>query len=331
MKNSTKKLLLLRGSGSPNRSNKSFLHAPYFLLLKKLIEEKVIDRADMAFVNAHKHKKHTTFSLAKNIKLHFLPNKIDYKNLDKEYEYVFIRGNYKEYPDVLKEIKYKKIIYYAADSRFLPRCIEGEIINIFLVDSIEQKRIVNKKYPKAKAIIFNKLVDEKIFKPVKVKKVYDVCFIANFLPWKNHNILLSQIKKTGKNLKIVFVGNLLGQDQRAKTLAWKYAQENNITFTGLMEPKEVAKILNQSKISVFPQELDANPRTLTESLACNVPVLINKEMTGGGHLVNSQTGKKVALEDFHKEIVPMLKNYKKYKPRKFFEKNLSSNKINKIF
>lgn len=327
LKKVNKKLLILRGSGSPNRSNQSFLYAPYFLLAKGLIEKKAIAGADMVFVNAHKHKKYIKVLLDKNISLHFLPQKKDYKNLAKEYEYVFIRGNYKEYPDVLKEIKYRKLIYYAADSRFWPRCIGAKDVDVFLVDSQDQAREVKKKYPKVKIIIFNKLVDEKIFKPKKTKKIYDICFIANFLPWKNHNILLSEIKKTGKNLKTVFVGNLLGQEQRAKTMAWKYGQENNVVFTGLIEPRQVARILNQSKISIFSQELDANPRTLAESLACNIPVLVNKEMTGGGRLVNKQTGKKVPLHKFHQEICWMLKNYKSFKPREFFAGNLTNKKI----
>jgi glycosyltransferase involved in cell wall biosynthesis len=290
-----------------------------------MIECGFADKADMVFVNAHLHKQYVKIKLSRNVCLHFCPGKKDYKNLDDKYKTIFIRGNYNEYPDVLAKVDYGGLIYYAADSDFYPKCIDPKRIDLFLADEKSHAREIEEKYPGVKTHIFDKIIDESVFKPVKAKKEFDICFTANFSPWKNHNLLCSQIKKSQTNPRVVFVGNLLGQEQRVKTLAWKYGI--NAVFTGLVEPTEAAKFLSKSKLSVFPQELDANPRTLTESLAAGIPVVVNSEMTGGVRLVNNLTGVKTKPEKMHLAIKAMMKDYKKYKPDEYYKKELTNDKI----
>ena len=173
--------------------------------------------------------------------------------------------------------------FYAADSQFLPNYIKEDIFDYIFMDNRQQKRIAQLKYPRAKTMILNKSLDEQIYRPIKIKKKYDLCYVANFRPWKNHNQLFRAIRKYQLKhqcvLNIALVGKLNDNLDELKILLNKY--EIKADLFNQVKAKTVAKILNQSKFSVQCGELDANPRSLTESLACNTPVLLNKEITGG--------------------------------------------------
>ena len=63
--------------------------------------------------------------------------------------------------------------------------------------------------------------------------------------------------------------------------------------------KEICK----SKFLFIPNIYDASPRTLTQSLSCNVPVLLNYNILGGWKYINKYTGEFFNDEkDFHKKV-----------------------------
>jgi len=316
-------LLVLWGSGSPNKSSKLFKYDTYYIWAKLLIDNGLLDSADLLIANAHKHSKYKKVELSKNIFLHYCPRLSDLRKF-KECKILFVRGNYIEYREVIKQTKYQALFYYAADTRFWPTCLDKRSIDVFFVDEPKYKNEVKKELPSCQVEIFEKAIDNKIFYPQKRKKKYDVCFVANFVPWKNHNILCSALSKLDPKTKGVFVGNLLDNDIRMQTLLWKYGLDN-IELPGSLSPVETAKAINQSKLCVFPQELDANPRALIESLACNVPVVVNSEISGGLHLVNSQTGVRTSLANFHKAIDRALAM--EFQPYKHYKENLNNKKI----
>jgi glycosyltransferase involved in cell wall biosynthesis len=267
----------------------------------------------------------------KNIKLDSLNNLRNYLNT--EYVAVFVRGNWQEHRGILKQLRYKKLFFYAADSYFWPRYIKKDACDYILADNRDQVKEVNLYTNKTKSFIFNKAVDTNVFKPQKLKKIYDFCYIANFRPWKNHNMLFSAMskwqKKNSKPLKISLVGNLHDNLEELKILLWKYNIQADLFNS--VSPQKVSQILNQSKFSVQAGELDANPRAISESLACDVPVLLNKDISGGAHLITKKTGLKLSIHKFDQGIDTMLRDYKKFKARDYFNRNLSTKNISSFF
>ena len=73
------KLIILRGSGSPNRTSVSFKNDPYYIWASTLINNKLLDSADFVITNAHKQSKYTKYRLRKDIVLHYCPNNKDLK------------------------------------------------------------------------------------------------------------------------------------------------------------------------------------------------------------------------------------------------------------
>lgn len=54
--------------------------------------------------------------------------------------------------------------------------------------------------------------------------------------------------------------------------------------------REFFRQLSRSRVGFFPNETDASPRVLTECLAMNMPVVVNKNIVGGWKYINPNTG-----------------------------------------
>ena len=95
-----------------------------------------------------------------------------------------------------------------------------------------------------------------------------------------------------------------------------------LTFKDQLKYWEFIKCLNQSKFTFLPNTMDASPRTLTESLCLNKPVLVNKNIVGGWKYVNKLTGEFFNNEtDLRPALTYLLNNHNTYTPRKYFSEN----------
>jgi glycosyltransferase involved in cell wall biosynthesis len=294
----------------------------YITLAKGLIKNKIVSGADLIWID--KNLKEEMFTISKNINIYIFKSvasaKKSFKN--KKYKLLFVRSNISEFSDLSKPITAEKKIFYSADSEYYPTYWKQNYFDLIFVDEKSQIPLGKKKHPKTKFSILNKPVNTKIFKPLKTKKIYDICYIGNFVPWKKHDLLFSALDKIpGSNkIKLVCVGKTFGRDSEISIAAWKY--HVNLELKGGLSKKEVVKIINQSKFGIIVSEKDANPRTITEQLACNIPLVVNSDLVGGKRLINKQTGIISKPEDLPKKIIWMLNNYKKFNPLKYHNKHL---------
>lgn len=96
--------------------------------------------------------------------------------------------------------------------------------------------------------------------------------------------------------------------------------------TDFMEYSTFIKQYNKCKFILTASYADCSPRTCSESMCFNLPVLMNKNILGGWHYINDQTGSFFDpdnLEEFPKTLENFLKklNNNEYKPREWFIKN----------
>jgi hypothetical protein len=95
-----------------------------------------------------------------------------------------------------------------------------------------------------------------------------------------------------------------------------------LTFRDQLGYWKFIETINQCKFLFLPNITDASPRTLTESLCLNKPVLVNRKIIGGWKYVNSQTGEFFNDElDIEISLSKLLKNYDKYTPRLYYSKH----------
>lgn len=110
-------------------------------------------------------------------------------------------------------------------------------------------------------------LDFEIFKPLNLPKEFDLIFVGRLESNKGLGLFIEAAKELNAKAIVVGFGSLL---KRYKILNTKY----NIQFFGwAKDQKEVAELINKSKLLVMPSYNEGGPRVVFEAMACGVPVL----------------------------------------------------------
>lgn len=97
--------------------------------------------------------------------------------------------------------------------------------------------------------------------------------------------------------------------------------------TDKMEYSKFIKSFNKCKFILTCSEVDASPRTVSEAMCFNLPILMNKKILGGWHYVSEQTGEFFDPDTIDTEFEPVLDKFMKklnnneYTPREWFIQN----------
>ena len=130
--------------------------------------------------------------------------------------------------------------------------------------------------PKEKIVyIPSTYIDLDIFKPMNLPKEYDLIFVGRLEKNKGINLLLEtlDILSTTYNLQptTLIVGDgSLSDNLKLKAKSYKLQAK---FFGWAKDQKEIAELLNKSKILVMPSYNEGGPRVVVEALACGVPIL----------------------------------------------------------
>ena len=183
----------------------------------------------------------------------------------------FFRGGFPAYCKITNsnEKFFGLKLYLSAGKRLRPQY--GGIYDKILIEDEKDDSGNN-------CIPFYKTTNPNIFKPLNLKKDYDLCIISNFtqLKYKGTDIIISQIPRFPfyQNLKICHVGN---NPEVGKDLCKKY-EVNNIDFLGKKTRCEVNEILNRSKFGIVASNReDGCPRVITETLCSGTPLFLKTE------------------------------------------------------
>jgi len=151
------------------------------------------------------------------------------------------------------------------------------------------KFLIESGVPREKIIYIPSLyIDLEIFKPMNLPKEYDLIFIGRLEKNKGLDLLLEafQILNTKyliHNLRLLIVGD--GPER--KNLEFLFRQsfsrqanikdnefKKNVIMRGYVkDQREIAELINKSKILVMPSYNEGGPRVVVEAMACGVPVL----------------------------------------------------------
>jgi len=115
------------------------------------------------------------------------------------------------------------------------------------------------------------------------------------------------------DLKILIVG-------RTKCTVDKCS--SNITTIDFLPYWDFVNKIKKARILFVPNVSDASPRVVTESLCCDLRILMNYDIVGGWKYVNQFTGEYFHDEhDFIDKLRVLLNKYDSYKPREWFVEN----------
>ena len=234
---------------------------------------------------------------------------------------IFCRGGFKEYHPILERFPNAFKIRYGAGRRYLP-CRGFYKYDLLLQDSIEQLEICKQRFPQIPSCLFIKPAPDNLFYPYpKVKKEYDICFIANGAQdFKGHSMVYTTVPVWFNLLN-------LGNNPR------KFKYPNNVTSYRVLKsdmPKHIAKC--KMGIVAVRADIDSCPRIISELLACGLPIVVLDTVRfWKDKYINSitsskspwATGELVTENNFWTVVQYVLSNLDKYNPRKYYEENLS--------
>jgi hypothetical protein len=145
--------------------------------------------------------------------------------------------------------------------------------------------------------------------------------------WNYHNKNWELTKETIKELCNTFnqKGLLIGRDKCSIDINDK----DNLENIGFLDFHKFIEKVKQSKYMVIPSYEDASPRTLTESLILDVPVLVYKNILGGWKYINQKTGSFYDENNMNTNISAFLKKLETFKPREYFFENHGVDKSGK--
>lgn len=173
----------------------------------------------------------------------------------------------------LKEKIYRWFFYSFIDYD----CQKAKAVRV--MNSQVAEKLANLGIPESKINLIPAIyVDLDVFKPMDLEKKYDLIFIGRLEKNKGLELLLDAIKILVfkfnlHGLKVLIVGD---GSERNKLEARSYVLEveDNITFRGwARDSKEIARLMNESRILVMTSYNEGGPRVVLEAIACEVPIL----------------------------------------------------------
>merc|ERR1712012_42351 len=105
--------------------------------------------------------------------------------------------------------------------------------------------------------------------------------------------------------------------------------------TSFIDQAEYFRYLKQSRFAFLPNVHDASPRVTTQALVLDVPLLMNKHISGGWKYLNEKTGEFFHdMSDFHQSLEKILRGAATpghYQPRKWVLENYGNEHAGKRF
>jgi hypothetical protein len=114
-------------------------------------------------------------------------------------------------------------------------------------------------------------------------KLYDIVVNANWAAWKRHQVLFAALRKLPPTLRVALIGGSLdgGTVERIFRLARYYGVEKQLTAFQFIPFVEVMRVVSSSRCAVLLSLKEGANRALSESMFCDVPVLLLDEHVGG--------------------------------------------------
>jgi len=130
-----------------------------------------------------------------------------------------------------------------------------------------------------KVVVARNGVNASRFEPRNLDKVYDAAFLGRLHPQKGIETLLRAWKMVvAENCgeKLVLIGG--GEEDHIKhyrDLIHELELEENVELTGFVPDEELVRLLNSSKIFVFPSRYDGFALSVAEAMACGLSCIVS--------------------------------------------------------
>ena len=219
----------------------------------------------------------------------------------------------------VKEVIYKKLM------QFFIRYDASRARAVRIMNQEVGRFLENAGVPKEKLILIPAVyVDSDIFKPLNLPKEYDLIFIGRLESNKGIDLFLEAARLLITNYRLPVKCLIVGDGPERQKIEKQITDHNlPVTLFGFAkDQREIAGLLNKSKILVMPSYNEGGPRVVAEALACGVPVLATPVGVVPDLLKNPPDGGQAVLggeiidwnaDDIAKKAEKILRNYEIYR------------------
>lgn len=196
--------------------------------------------------------------------------------------------------------------------------------DLVLTGATWQSDVVRSRHPEMPTVVMPigpEFASDTTFKPLGLRKIYDVIYVAAAQHYKRHDILFDALSKLPRSLQAlcVFGYGELVNDLRARAGRLGI----NVDF---IEPPGVPiaavnRLMNLARMGVVCGIDDGAPAILTEYMLAGIPVLANSALTCGLQYITPATGATATAENFHDGIQDVLGRLDQFSPREVVQKN----------
>ncbi|MEK7166476.1 MAG: glycosyltransferase family 4 protein, partial [Patescibacteria group bacterium] len=124
--------------------------------------------------------------------------------------------------------------------------------------------------PKNKIHLIPNGIDTVVFRPQRMRKLFDIIYVGRFEVQKNLKLLLTAAAKVKPYPKILLIGS---GSLKNNLLNLADALKLNLTIYDSVSHKNLPYYLNQSRMFVLPSLIEGNPKALLEAMSCGLPVI----------------------------------------------------------
>lgn len=166
----------------------------------------------------------------------------------------------------LKEIIYRRLFYFFINYD----CRKAKAVRV--MNSQVAQKMAELGVPESKIKLIPAIyVDLDVFRPMNLEKKYDLIFVGRLVKNKGVNLFLEAVKKL--NCKAIIVGDGPLKNKIKLEIENLNLQENVLLHGYARDSREVAGLLNQSRVLVMPSYNEGGPRVVVEAMACGLPIL----------------------------------------------------------
>lgn len=166
------------------------------------------------------------------------------------------------------------------------------------------------------SMLYIPVVHTQGIRPSGRKKQWDFIYLASVYAGKRHDIVINAVRDT------TMTGHFHPVAPDALDLSGTHITTSNL------DEGSVPDLLNSSRIAVYPGDVTSNPAAMWECVASGLPIVMNRDILGGKHLVVPGVTGELANEDEFAEVMKrVIDNHQHYSPRAYFEENWDTVKI----